>query len=1035
MPSKCHERTGPKRPTRSRAPSETHLTSLMQFSGAFSCHEIFYLVNMLFLALQIVFLLLGVVSANSTGLTDDVTWDSHSLLIFGQRTFILSAEIHPSRIPGSSDIWTDIFQKVKANGFNTVSFYTSWALHYPTPDTNGGEGDFQQGTYRDIQSFIDKCKEAGLWMIARPGPYINGETTGGGHPGWVGNIAGPLRTNNPNYTEAWTPYMTRITKLIAENQITNGGPIILVQAENEYSESTNNNIYMQAIIDLYRANGVVVPITHNDQHAGQAGNFSPDRPGLGRVNIYCGDSYPQGANNWAQVQSIYYSAHQAVAPSNPLCLAEFGGGFLLQWGSVSPRGGTGYEKYSNFGGLTDATFEEVFYKENYAQTTTIFNVYMLFGGTNWGQTAAPVSYSSYDYGGGINENRIANTKMNEMRLQGLFLRVSRDLLGSNLLANGTNYTTSPLIHTAELRNPDTDAAFYFIRHDASTSLDLTTTQLNVTTSQGFKLIPQSGDLTFDGRQSKIIVTDYVFGISDTRILYSTAEIMTWTTIDDADYLILYAPEGQTGETAFVFDSEPDVDAGDTVTSDFADGILTLNYTLQGSQFVRINDITVILLDKATAYQWHAPLIRGEGIFGDFFSVGSNETVLVSGPYLIRTAFLDGQTLSLTGDLNGTTTVEFIAPSGVSKLRWNDQEVSTSASDRGSYVATINGASIRIPLPSLTELKWKASSSLPELDLDFDDSDFVVADLTETNYTNLPPLYGDHVLNSQQYGFYGGNLIYRGHFNASGQEIAVKLAVQYGFAGGYTAWSNGVFLGSGQGNSTVSLSDDSWPISNGMLRAGADNVLLVVQDHTGISETNSNGGKEPRGIRGYALEGGNATITWRLQGNQGGAAKAQIRGLYAERIGAHLPGYPDGSWSDASPLDGIKSAGINFYRTTFNLAVPDGVDFPVRLSITPSDITSNFRVQIYLNGWQVGKYINNIGPQTVFVLPASILRKSSLNTLALSLWSLDGSGATIAGLELVSDGLFSSSLSFEDYSVPDYDQQKGLRPAGKYVDLL
>lgn len=122
---------------------------------------------MLFPALQIVFLLLGLAFANSTGLTDDVTWDSHSLSIFGQRTFILSAEIHPWRIPGSSDIWTDIFQKVKANGFNTVSFYTSWALHYPAPDTNGGEGDFQQGTYRDIQSFIDKCKEAGLWMIAR----------------------------------------------------------------------------------------------------------------------------------------------------------------------------------------------------------------------------------------------------------------------------------------------------------------------------------------------------------------------------------------------------------------------------------------------------------------------------------------------------------------------------------------------------------------------------------------------------------------------------------------------------------------------------------------------------------------------------------------------------------------------------------------------------------------------------------------------------------------------------------------------------
>lgn len=97
----------------------------------------------------------------------------------------------------------------------------------------------------------------------------------------------------------------------------------------------------------------------------------------------------------------------------------------------------------------------------------------------------PTVYSSYDYGGGmeirltscerdtdrrsgINENRVANSKMNEMRLQGLFLRVSKDLLGGSLLGNGTNYTTSNLIHTAEIRNLETNGAFYFLRHTDAT---------------------------------------------------------------------------------------------------------------------------------------------------------------------------------------------------------------------------------------------------------------------------------------------------------------------------------------------------------------------------------------------------------------------------------------------------------------------------------------------------------------------------------------------------------------------------------------
>jgi len=308
------------------------------------------------------------------------------------------------------------------------------------------------------------------------------------------------------------------------------------------------------------------------------------------------------------------------------------------------------------------------------------------------------------------------------------------------------------------------------------------------------------------------------------------------------------------------------------------------------------------------------------------------------------------------------------------------------------------------------------------------------------------LAGDLVLYSQQYGFYGGNLIFRGHFTAGGNETAITTTVQYGFAGGYSAWLNGVFLGSSQGNATVSLTTDRWPVPGNTLHVGVDNVFVVFQDHMGIVETSTNGGKEPRGIRGATIEGANTTFSlWKLQGNQGGAASTPDTfrgylnegGLYAERIGAHLPGFPDSSWKDGTPLTGggITKAGVNFYRTTFQLNIPDGVDVPIRLSITPGALTSNFRLQIYLNGWQVGKYINNIGPQTLFVLPAGILRRQSANTIALSLWSLDNSGASISGLQLVIDGTLSTSLEFNDYISPDYLAQSLLRPIAEYVQPM
>jgi hypothetical protein len=352
-----------------------------------------------------------------------------------------------------------------------------------------------------------------------------------------------------------------------------------------------------------------------------------------------------------------------------------------------------------------------------------------------------------------------------------------------------------------------------------------------------------------------------------------------------------------------------------------------------------------------------------------------------------------------------------------------------------------GGTDTISLPTLDD--WKVSGSLPEIDPDFDDSTFTLANMTTTNYTNLPPLAGSQVLYSQQYGFYGGHLIWRGRFNASGEETAVNLTVQYGFAGGYSTWLNGVFLGSSQGNATISLSTDSWPIPSGTLRVGQTNVLIVFQDHMGIVETSTNGGKEPRGIRGYALAGGNTTFdSWRLQGNLGGAANAPDTfrgyinegGLWAERIGAHLPGYPDQSWASGSPLSGVSKAGINFYRTIFELPVSDGIDAPVRLWVERSNSTtvSNFRLMIYLNGFSVGKYVNSIGPQTIFVWPASILRRQSVNTLAVMVWAMDSSGATVQGLQLISDGVFSTSLQFTDYVTPDFSAQEKLRTPGGFL---
>src|SRR3954454_12381742 len=97
-----------------------------------------------------------------------VTYDGYSFKVDGKRTYLWSGEFHEFRLP-SPDLWTDIFQKMKAAGFNTTSLYFDWGYHSPAP----GVYDFTG--VRDVDKILDAAHQAGLYVIARPGPYINAE--------------------------------------------------------------------------------------------------------------------------------------------------------------------------------------------------------------------------------------------------------------------------------------------------------------------------------------------------------------------------------------------------------------------------------------------------------------------------------------------------------------------------------------------------------------------------------------------------------------------------------------------------------------------------------------------------------------------------------------------------------------------------------------------------------------------------------------------------------------------------------------------
>jgi hypothetical protein len=277
--------------------------------------------------------------ATSNGLTDLVTWDKYSLMVNNTRVFILSGEFHYQRLP-VPELWLDILQKFKANGFNTVSVYFFWSYH----EAEKGAFDFKTSG-KNIQKLFDYAKEVGLYVITRAGPYCNAETNGGGLALWGSDgRAGKVRSNDERYYQAWLPFITEIGKIIAKNQITNGGPVIVNQIENEFTETTykatgSDVLYMKQIQKAFKDAGIVVPSTHNEK--GMRGqSWSSDYKNVGgAVDIYALDSYPGGLSctnpstgfNLVRNYHEWFSNYSFTQPSY---LAEFEGGWFSGWGAT-----------------------------------------------------------------------------------------------------------------------------------------------------------------------------------------------------------------------------------------------------------------------------------------------------------------------------------------------------------------------------------------------------------------------------------------------------------------------------------------------------------------------------------------------------------------------------------------------------------------------------------------------------------------------------------------------------------------------------
>lgn len=973
-------------------------------------------------------------------LQDIVTWDEHSLFVHGERIFLYSGEVHPYRLP-VPDLYIDLFQKIKALGYNGVSFYVDWALLEGKPGEYRAEGVF------DLQPFFDAAQEAGIYLLARPGPYINAEVSGGGFPGWIQRVNGTLRTSAPDFLKATDNYMKNIGATIAKAQITNGGPIILVQPENEYTQATSaiqpfpDPVYMQYVQDQIRDAGIIVPLISND--ASPKGYNAPGQPAA--VDIYGHDGYPLGfdcanPDNWPdrRLPTNWKELHEQQSPNTPYSIIEF------QSGSFDPWGGPGFDKC---GVLVNAAFERVFYKQLYSFGVTILNLYMTYGGTNWGNLGHPGGYTSYDYAAPIRENRqVDREKYSELKLQANFFKVSPAYLTAARgdASNSTWTTTSDLTVTPASGN---STNFYFVRHSRYNTLASTSYQLKISTNAfGNITLPQINgtSLTLNGRDSKIHVSDYDVGGS--TLVYSTAEIFTWHKYADKTILVVYGGPGETHELALAV-TGLDVLEGD-VQNIATRGYTVLNFKADGTRKVaklgvEEHFVYIYMLDRNQAFNYWAI---------DQAPHDSSSPIILKAGYLMRTAKVTGDTLALTGDLNATTPIEVMggAPASLSKLTFNGKDLDFQVSKDGVVSADIDFVKPDLAIPQLSELEWKYMDTLPEIQPGYDDSAWTVADMKKT-YNSLQPLKTPVSLYSSDYGFHTGALLYRGTFTATGNETTFYLSTQGGSAFGSSVWIGDQYLGSWRGYDAARNGNSTFTLPN--LTKGKTYTITVVVDNQGLDQNWTIGTetmKNPRGILDYKLSGhGQSDVQWKLTGNLGGEDYMDISrgplnegGLFVERQGLHLPGAlsaqgVDWKASKGPVADGIPAPGIGFFATELKLDLPTGYDIPLSFTFTNGTAPVNgtgagssvpaYRVQLYVNGWQYGKYVSNVGPQTKFPVTEGILNYRGTNYVALSVWGLDGGATKIEGLELTVDATIWSGLG----ETGTVEGQKYEKRAGAY----
>ena len=322
--------------------------------------------------------------------------DGH-FYVNGKVTPILSGEMHYPRIP--HQYWRHRLRMMRAMGLNTVATYVFWNLH----ETEPGKWDFEGD--KNLAEYIRIAGEEGLMVILRPGPYVCAEWEFGGYPWWLQNIPGmEIRRDNPEFLKRTKLYIDKLYEQVGDLQVSKGGPIIMVQAENEFG----SYVAQRKDIPLEEHRRYNAKIKRQLADAGfNVPLFTSDGSWL-----FEGGSTPGAlptANGESNVENLKKVVNEYHGGVGPYMVAEFYPGWLMHWAEPFPD--------ISDSGIARQT-------ETYLQNDVSFNFYMVHGGTNFGFTSGAnydkkhdiqPDLTSYDYDAPISEAGWATPKYYKLR--------------------------------------------------------------------------------------------------------------------------------------------------------------------------------------------------------------------------------------------------------------------------------------------------------------------------------------------------------------------------------------------------------------------------------------------------------------------------------------------------------------------------------------------------------------------------------------------------------------------------------------------